>query len=185
MPKFGAWSSTSLFRLAIVYSATTAPFVLVECRTQFGRSRRDRRLEPLEQVEPARVEGGGRAQPVGREGEVARCGACEGRPEEELVAVGGELERLVELSRGVLRVAFLGGQHQLVSPVERVQAAELLQWIRVVVDAQVDLPPADHQQRGRLAAAHVAALRLRGVEGRQYALVERPAGRLVGGGHGV
>src|SRR4051794_3190008 len=184
MPKFGAWSSTSLFRLAIVYSATAAPFVSVECCAQLGRSRRDRRLEPLEQVEPARVERGGRAQAVGRQGEVARGGACEGGPEEELVAVGGELERLVEVARGVLRVAFLGGQHQLVSPVERVQAAELLQWIRVVVDAQVDLPPADHQQRGRLAAADVAALRLGGVEGREHALVERSAGRLVAGRHG-
>src|SRR3954463_4869875 len=137
MPKLGAWSSTSPFRFAIVYSATAAPFVLVECYTQHGGARGGRRIEPLEQVQPGGIACGGRAQALGRLRLVAGGGAGEGRPEEELVAVGREGERLVDHPRGTVAVALLGVEHQRVGPVERVKASQLREGIGVVVDAQV------------------------------------------------
>src|SRR4051794_35272270 len=89
MPKLGAWSSTSLFRLAMVYSAPAAPLVLGQRLAELHGSRRDGGLEPVEQVEPARVDGGCRAHSLGCLVEVAGGRARQGRPEEQLVAAGG------------------------------------------------------------------------------------------------
>src|SRR5205085_2463128 len=112
-------------------------------------------------------------------GEVAGLGAREPGPEEELVAIRREFERLRDQSLRLVVIPAGGELFRLlgerVRPVEGVKAAELGERRWMVVDAQVGLAPTDHEQRGRLASAHVAALGLGRVERREEALVERAA----------
>ena len=125
--------------------------------------------------------------------EISRVGEREAGPEQQLVGRGRQLGGAAVERAGLDRLV---GGHQLVAAVRQLvraleaeQAPQLSQRLAVVLDAQVDagVPRLargrHHEERGRLAAAHVASLALGRVERRHQPIGELALGVLERGGH--
>src|SRR4051794_7809649 len=164
-----------------------------QCGAHRGRTRREIGLQALEQLGPARLHLDRAAHALQGGVHVAAVRGRQARPEDQLVVARRELGGAGVARRRLLVVApadevvALGRQPIGVSDVE--QALELVERLGMVLDAQVGAQAPGlavgrgDGDRGRLAAAHVAAGRLGRPQRRDEPPRERPVGRLEAARH--